>query len=184
MAAGSGEMAAKWYAIQTYAGHENKVKSRIERFISDRDGDAKILQALVPTEEVIELKAGKKVKAERRLYPGYILVEMEMDEETVNIINGIQGVMKFVGAGRKPHPLTDKEMARVMGRMEEVRTQPVVSDMPYRIGDVVEIIDGPFTGFVGSVDEVFPEKGKVKVVVTLFGRPTTIELDTIQLKSV
>jgi transcriptional antiterminator NusG len=176
-------MASKWYAIQTYASHENKVKSRIERYIADRVDDSKIYQVLVPTEEVVELKAGKKVKTERRLYPGYVLVEMDMDEETLNIINSIQGVMKFVGSDRKPYPLTDKEMARVMGRMEEVRTAPVVSDMPYRLNDVIEVMDGPFTGFVGTVDELFPEKGKVKVIVTLFGRPTTVELDCIQLKS-
>jgi transcriptional antiterminator NusG len=173
----------RWYAIQTYAGHENKVKSRIDRYIEDRDADTGIKRVIVPTEEVIELKAGKKVKTERRLYPGYILVEMEMDDETLNVINSIQGVMKFVGSGRKPQPLTDKEMDRVMGRMEEVRTAPVMSDMPYQVSDVVEVIDGPFTGFVGTIDELFPEKGKVKVIVTLFGRPTTVELDCVQLKS-
>jgi transcriptional antiterminator NusG len=159
------------------------VKSRIERYIEDVNGDSKITQVIVPTEEVIELKAGKKVKTERRLYPGYILVEMDMDDETLNVINSIQGVMKFVGSGRKPHPLTEKEMARVMGRMEEVRTAPVMSDMPYQVSDVIEVIDGPFTGFVGTVDELLPEKGKVKVIVTLFGRPTTVELDCIQLKN-
>ncbi len=173
----------KWYAIQTYAGHENKVKSRIDRYIEERDTNSGIKRVIVPTEEVIELKAGKKVKTERRLYPGYILVEMEMDDETLNVINSIQGVMKFVGSGRQPQPLTDKEMDRVMGRMEEVRTAPVMSDMPYQVSDVVEVIDGPFTGFVGTIDELFPEKGKVKVIVTLFGRPTTVELDCVQLKS-
>jgi len=177
-------MSVKWYAIQTYAGHENKVRSRIDRYIQDNEGKSRIYRTLVPTEEVIELKAGKKVKSERRLFPGYILVEMEMDDETLNLLNSIQGVMKFVGIGRRPHPLTDKEMARVMGRMEEVRTAPVMSDIPFQVGDVVEVIDGPFTGFVGTVDELFPEKGKVKVVVTLFGRPTTVELDYIQLKTV
>jgi transcriptional antiterminator NusG len=176
-------MTLKWYAIQTYAGHENKVKSRIDRYIEDRNSDSKIVRVIVPTEEVIELKAGKKVKTERRLYPGYILVEMEMDDETLTVINSIQGVMKFVGSGRKPHPLTKKEMDRVMGRMEEVRTAPVMSDMPFQVSDVVEVIDGPFTGFVGTVDELFPEKGKVKVIVTLFGRPTVVELGCIQLKS-
>ncbi len=176
-------MTLRWYAIQTYAGHENKVKSRIDRYIEDRDGETKVSRVLVPTEEVIELKAGKKVKVERRLYPGYILVEMEMDDETINVVNSIQGVMKFVGSGKLPNPLTEKEMARVMGRMEEVRTTPVMSDMPYQVSDVVEVVDGPFTGFVGTVDELFPEKGKVKVVVTLFGRPTTVELDCVQLKT-
>ncbi len=176
-------MAMKWYAIQTYAGHENKVKSRIERYIEDVNGDSRITSVIVPTEEVIELKAGKKVKTERRLYPGYILVEMDMDDETLNVINSIQGVMKFVGSGRKPQPLTEKEMARVMGRMEEVRTAPVMSDMPYQVSDIVEVIDGPFSGFVGTVDELIPEKGKVKVIMTLFGRPTTVELDCIQLKN-
>ena len=177
-------MALRWYAIQTYAGHENKVKSRIDRYLVDKDGNSRIARVLVPTEEVIELKAGKKVKTERRLYPGYILVEMEMDDETLNLINSVQGVMKFVGSGNNPNPLTDKEISRVMGRMEEVRTQPVVSEMPYRISDIVEVIDGPFTGFVGTVEEIYPEKGKVQVSVTLFGRPTAVELDCIQLKSV
>jgi transcriptional antiterminator NusG len=177
-------MPLKWYAIQTYAGHENKVKSRIDRYIQEKDGDSRITQVIVPTEEVIELKAGKKVKTERRLYPGYILVEMEIDDETLVVINNIQGVMKFVGTGRRPHALTTKEMDRVLGRMEEVRTAPVMSDMPYQVSDVVEVVDGPFTGFVGTVDELFPEKGKVKVIVTLFGRPTIVELDCVQIKGV
>jgi transcriptional antiterminator NusG len=108
---------------------------------------------------------------------------MEMDDESLNLINSIQGVMKLVGPGKRPNPLSEKEINRVIGRMEEVRTAPVVADMPYHAGDVIEVIDGPFTGFVGTVEEVFPEKGKVKVSVTLFGRPTIVELDCVQLKN-
>jgi transcriptional antiterminator NusG len=146
----------RWYAIQTTSGHENKVRNLIQRKI-DADPrspeDRTIRQALVPTQEVVEIKNGKKVNVERKIYPGYVLVEMIMDQETAHAINGIQGVIKFVGHERLPQPLRPEE-----------------------------ITEGPFTDFNGTVEEVLADKGKVRVSVSLFGRPTSVELDYLQLK--
>jgi len=176
----------RWYAIQTTAGHENKVRSLIERKITAdaRPEDEKsIRQAMVPTEEVAEIKNGKKVVVERKKYPGYVLVEMVMNQETMHVINGIQGVIKFVGQGWTPQALRQDEVNRLLGIEEETGTTAPKEDIPFMVGQVVEITEGPFSEFSGTVEEVVPDKGKVRVSVSLFGRPTTVELGYLQLKS-
>jgi transcriptional antiterminator NusG len=174
----------KWYAIQTYSGHESKVFTRLERMIEQGDetqGD--IRQVLIPTEDVYELKKGKKVKTTRRLYPGYILVEMLSNDRALHLINNIQGVIKFLGTDTHPQSISKTEINKILGKMEEAKEAPPPDEIPFRAGDLVEVRDGPFTGFNGTVEDVFPEKGKVKVTVSLFGRPTPIMLDYVQLKS-
>ena len=159
----------QWYAIQTTAGHENKVRGLIDRRIQDdpaAEEERLIRQALVPTEQAAEIKNGKKVTVERKLYPGYVLVEMVLNQDTIHVINGIQGVIKFVGQGWTPQPLRSDEVNRLLGIKEEV-----------------EIMEGPFSDFSGRVEKVIHEKGKVCVSVSLFGRPTTVELDYLQLKA-
>jgi transcriptional antiterminator NusG len=176
----------RWYAIQTTAGHENKVRSLIERRIQDdpRPADDKaIRQALVPTQEVVEIKNGKKVNVERKLYPGYVLVEMVANQETLHVINNIQGVIKFVGTGRDPMPLRQDEVNRLLGVAEAVTETEPREEIPFLVGQVVEIIEGPFSDFSGTVEEVLPDKGKVRVSVSLFGRPTSVELDYLQLRA-
>jgi transcriptional antiterminator NusG len=176
----------RWYAIQTTAGHENKVRSLIERRIQDdpRPDDQKpIRHALVPTEVVPEIKAGKKVTVERKKYPGYVLVEMDMNQETIHTINSIQGVIKFVGTGRLPMALRPEEVNRLLGIEEAVPEEEPTREIPFLIGQVVEITEGPFSDFSGTVEEVIPDKGKVRVAVSLFGRPTSVELDYLQLKA-
>ncbi|HTK51617.1 MAG TPA: transcription termination/antitermination protein NusG [Gemmatimonadaceae bacterium] len=177
----------RWYAIQTTAGHENKVRSLIQRKI---DGDARqpeeraIRQALVPTQDVVEIKNGKKVNVERKLYPGYVLVEMEMNQETAHTINGIQGVIKFVGHdSRFPQPLRPDEVNRLLGIADEAEEEAPKEEIPFLVGQAVAITEGPFTDFNGTVEEVMPDKGKVRVSVSLFGRPTSVELDYLQLKA-
>lgn len=176
----------KWYVLQVYSGHENKVKSRIESLIANPGEDnikAQIDEVMVPMEEVTELKNGKKVKVLRKLYPGYVLVRMLPTEETLHVLGNTQGIIKFAGGGVKPHPLREKEVNKIMRREEKAAGGPVAGDeIPYKIGDFVEVIDGPFTQFNGRIEEIYPEKGKVKVVVSLFGRPTPLELDYLQLK--
>ena len=176
----------RWYAIQTTSGHENKVRSLIQRKI-DQDprpaADRPIRQALVPTQEVVEIKNGKKVSVERKLFPGYVLVEMEMNQETLHVINSIQGVIKFVGHERFPQPLRPEEVNRLLGIAEEVEEQEPVEEIPFLVGQAVAITEGPFTDFNGTVEEVMPDKGKVRVSVSLFGRPTSVELDYLQLKA-
>jgi transcriptional antiterminator NusG len=175
----------RWYAIQTTAGHENKVRSLIQRKLEQdpRAVEEKpIRQALVPTQEVVEIKNGKKVNVERKLYPGYVLVEMVMNQETIHTINSIQGVIKFVGHERLPQPLRPDEVNRLLGIAEEQEEVAPKEEIPFLVGQAVEITEGPFTDFSGTVEEVIVDKGKVRVSVSLFGRPTSVELDYLQLK--
>ena len=178
-------MEHRWYAIQTTSGHENKVRNLIQRKI---DGDPRppedrsIRQALVPTQEVVEIKNGKKVNVERKIYPGYVLVEMMMDQETAHTINGIQGVIKFVGHERLPQPLRPEEVNRLLGITDDAETEEPKEEIPFLVGQAVAITEGPFTDFNGTVEEVIADKGKVRVSVSLFGRPTSVELDYLQLK--
>jgi transcriptional antiterminator NusG len=176
----------RWYAIQTTAGHENKVRSLIQRKIEQDPRPAEerpIRQALVPTQEVVEIKNGKKVNVERKLYPGYVLVEMVMNQETAHVINSIQGVIKFVGHDQRfPQPLRPDEVNRLLGIAEEVEETEPKEEIPFLVGQAVEITEGPFTDFSGTVEEVIADKGKVRVSVSLFGRPTSVELDYLQLR--
>jgi transcriptional antiterminator NusG len=177
----------RWYAIQTTAGHENKVRSLLQRKI---DADARapeerpIRQVLVPTEQVVEIKNGKKVNVERKRFPGYVLVEMDLNQETAHVVNGIQGVIKFVGHdSRFPQPLRPDEVNRLLGVADEAEEETPKEEIPFLVGQAVAITEGPFTDFNGTVEEVMPDKGKVRVSVSLFGRPTSVELDYLQLKA-
>ena len=179
-------MEHRWYAIQTTAGHENKVRSLIERKIgadSRPEEERPIRQALVPIQQVVEIKNGKKVTVDRKVFPGYVLVEMVMNQETMHTINGIQGVIKFVGQGWTPQALRQEEVNRLLGVEEETSDEEPQEEIPFLVGQVVEIMEGPFSDFSGTVEEVVPEKGKVRVSVSLFGRPTTVELDYLQLRA-
>ncbi len=141
-----------------------------------------IRQALVPTEQVVEIKNGKKVTVERKVFPGYVLVEMAVSEETLHTINAIQGVIKFVGKDRDPQPLRDDEVKRLLGIAVEEEVAVPKEEIPFLVGQAVAVTDGPFTDFNGTVEEVMADKGKVRVMVSLFGRPTSVELDYLQLK--
>ena len=178
-------MEHRFYAIQTTAGHENKVRSLIQRKIEadPRSPEERVIrQALVPTQEVVEIKNGKKVTVERKIFPGYVLVEMLMTQETLHTINGIQGVIKFVGHERLPQPLRPEEVNRLLGIADEVEEAAPKEEIPFLVGQAVAITEGPFTDFNGTVEEVMADKGKVRVSVSLFGRPTSVELDYLQLK--
>ena len=179
-------MEHRWYAVQTTSGHENKVRSLIQRKI-DADPhppeERSIRQALVPTQEVVEIKNGKKVNVERKIYPGYVLVEMVMDQDTIHVLTGIQGVIKFVGHERNlPQPLRPDEVNRLLGIAADAGNEEPKEEIPFLVGQAVAITEGPFTDFNGTVEEVMADKGKVRVSVSLFGRPTSVELDYLQLK--
>ena len=178
-------MSHRWYAVQTTSGHENKVRTLVQRKIDADPASADqrlIRQALVPTEQVVEIKNGKKVTVDRKVYPGYVLVEMVMGEETLHTINAIQGVIKFVGKDRDPQPLRDEEVNRLLGIAVEEEVAEPKEEIPFLVGQAVAITEGPFTDFNGTVEEVMADKGKVRVSVSLFGRPTSVELDYLQLK--
>ncbi len=178
---------AKWYAIQTYSGHENKVQRLIQRRIDEEQGEPEekqIQEVLVPTQDVVEIRNGKRVNVTRRLYPGYVLVKMVYNQRTAHLVNSIQGVLKFLGTGAEPQPLRDEELNKILGleAAEAEVAESAAEPIPFTVGQVVEVIEGPFNDFSGTVQEVYPDKGKVKVEVSIFGRPTSIELDYTQLK--
>ena len=178
-------MEYRWFAVQTTAGHENKVRTLLQKRIEEdpRPADQKLVrQALVPTQEAIEIKNGKKVVVERKLYPGYVLIETTMSQEAQHLVNSVQGVIKFVGTGRAPQPLRPEEVNRLLGIAEETTETTPKEEIPFMVGQAVEITEGPFADFSGTVEEIIAEKGKVKVSVSLFGRPTTVEMDYLQLR--
>src|SRR6478736_4825372 len=172
-------METRWYAIQTTAGHENKVRGLIQQRIAEdpRPADQKLIR-----QAVVEIKNGKKVTVERKLYPGYVLVDMQMGQEALHVINSIQGVIKFVAQGKYPSPLRQEEVNRLLGVVEEAVSAETKEEIPFLVGQAVEITEGPFADFSGTVEEILADKGKVKVKVSLFGRPTTVELDYLQLR--
>lgn len=176
----------EWYALQTYSGHEKKVKTLLELKIADivlEEGEEPpIREVIVPTQEVVEIKGGKRVKSTKRLYPGYVLIQMLMNQNTMYIVNSVPGVIKFVGGGDEPQPLKAEEINKILGIADELEEAGPEQEIPFRPGQVVEVMEGPFSDFSGTVEEVFAEKGKVRVQVSLFGRPTSVELDYTQLE--
>ena len=172
----------RWYVVHTYSGRENKVRETIERLIKNSGIQERFGKVLVATEEVAEMKKGKKKVSHRKLFPSYILVEMEMGEETWGLIENVPGVTHFVGDIKKPFPIPKKEVDRILGRME--KKEGIVPEVPFTLGEHVHVVDGPFADFTGVVDEINPERGKVKVLVSIFGRETPVELDFLQVKIV
>lgn len=170
--------AAKWYVVHTYSGYENKVATNIEKVVENRRLDDLILEVRVPTEKVTEIKDNKKHEVERKIFPGYVLVKMVMTDDSWYVVRNTRGVTGFVGPGSKPVPLTNDE---VLALGVEKREQVEVS---YKVGDSVKIIDGPLEGFIGTVEELDTEKNKVKVVVSMFGRETPVELELSQALAV
>ena len=161
---------AKWYVVHTYLGYENKVKANLEMTIANRGLEEYIMDIQIPMEEVVEVKDDEKRVVTRKKFPGYIIVKMIMNDETWYIVRNTRGVTGFVGPGSKPVPLTDEEVDK-MG----IEQQTII--LNYGVGDSVKIKDGPLENFVGIVDEISMEKRKVKVVVSMFGRETPVELD-------
>ena len=171
----------KWYVVHTYSGHENKVKSYIEAAKENIDVGDKIGRVIVPTEEVVEMKDGRKTTSLKKFLPSYLLVELDMDKEALYFVTSVPGVTSFVGPGRKPQPLREEEVNRILGQIER-RPVEETSDVPYQVGDRVKVIDGPFSDFIGLVDDINPEKSKIKVMVSIFGRNTPVELDVLQVE--
>jgi transcriptional antiterminator NusG len=163
-----------------YSGFENKVKASLEERVASSSNPKKFGKVVVPTEEVVELVKGKRKTSARKFYPGYILVHMELDDETWHIVNNTAKVTGFLGGRSRPTPLSDEEAERILSRMEAGKLKPKPKYF-FESGDEVRVIDGPFTNFNGTVEEVNPEKGKIKVLVSIFGRSTPVELDFVQV---
>lgn len=174
-------MSLRWYVVHVYSGFESKVKAALQDRIAASPHPGKFGDVVVPTEEVVELVKGKRKTSSRKFYPGYILVRMELDDETWHIVNNTAKVTGFLGGRQKPAPLSDAEAEQIIKRMEAGKRQPQPKYL-FEIGDDIRVIDGPFTNFNGTVEEVNQEKGKIKVLVSIFGRATPVELDFVQVQ--
>jgi transcriptional antiterminator NusG len=168
----------KWYVIHTYSGHEERVKKNLEQRVKFIDTGTDIAQVVIPTEEEIEVKAGRRRTITRKILPGYVLVQMKMDENTWSVVRNTPGVTGFVGSDNVPTPLQEKEVSEILKQMSAEAPKVKVG---FRKGQSVRVTDGPFIDFVGVVDEINTEKGKVKVLLSLFGQETPVELDFLQI---
>jgi len=170
---------ARWYIIHTYVGHEDKVKNKLEQRIKSMDAGTRILRVEIPKENEIEIRSGQRRTVEKKMFPGYLMVQMAMDHESWKVVRETPGVTGFVGDGKEATPLEDHEADRILKQKEEGVAQVKIR---FKKGENVRVVDGPFTDFIGTVDEINMGKGKVKVMLTLFGRETSVELDFLQVE--
>ena len=168
-----------WFVIHTHSGHEERVKKNLEQRMKLMDSEDEIFQIVVPTEDEVEVRSGQRRTVAKKILPGYVLVQMKMSDQSWNMVRNTPGVTGFVGSGSKPVPLQEEEIGQILKQME-VETPKV--KVGFKAGQSIRVIDGPFTDFVGIVDEISTEKGKVKVLLSLFGRETPVELDFLQVE--
>lgn len=171
----------KWYIVQTLTGQEDKVKSRIETTVDELGLKERILRVLVPEEETVEIKGDKRVERKRKMYPGYVFVEMILDEDTWYKIRSTAGVARFIGGKTSPVPVTDREMQRVLKQLGIKEKEITVE---FSVGEPVRIISGSFRGYTGSVSEIYPTKSKLKAMINIFGRDTSVEVDFDRVEKV
>jgi len=176
-------MAKQWYAIHTYTGYENKVKTTIEHRVQMEGFRDMVSKVVIPQKRHVEIKGGKKHEVMRNIMPGYIFIEMEPEDEIFALVQKVPGVSAFLGEGDKPTPLPESEVTNVLETIEE-RGDRARATIQYRVTDQVKVIEGPFANFIGIVEHVDQEKGKLKVMVSIFGRPTSVELDVLQVEAV
>ncbi len=172
----------KWYSLRVISGQEEKVKKHIEFEVEDNNISEKVGSVIVPMETVLEMKDGKKRVKNKVFFPGYIFIEVEMDGQVQHVINNAAGVISFVGPKNHPVPLKNAEVDRIKARLEKEHEEVEIVEIPFKTGDAVKISDGPFADFVGFIEEINEEKQKIKVLVSIFGRETPVELDFLQVK--
>jgi len=169
---------AKWYVVHTYSGHENKVSANLKQRIETMKLADKIFDIVVPTRNIVTVKHGKKEEQKEKIFPGYILVKMVLDDASWLAVRTTQGVTAFVGAGNKPTPISEKEVGTILKFMQMEAPKYKTT---FSLGEAVKIVDGPFADFLGSIESIDEEKGKIKVLVSIFGRETPVELDFLQV---
>ena len=180
-----GEKETRWYIVHTYSGHEDRVKRNLDQRVASMDVQDKIFQVVVPTEEEIEIRDGRRRSVRRKVFPGYILIQMNMDDSSWHVVRDTPGVTGFVSSEDeresrpKPVPLEQKEVDKILKQMESEAPRVKVG---YTLGQSVRITDGPFTDFIGIVDQVLDDRGKVRILVSFFGRETPVELDFLQVE--
>ena len=168
-----------WFVVHTYSGYEERVKRNLEQRIKFMDAGDEISQVIIPTEEEIEVRNGQRQMVTKKILPGYILIQMRLNDQSWNIVRNTPGVTGFVGGGNKPAPLKEEEINQILKQMAAEAPKVKVG---FRKGQSIRVTDGPFIDFVGVVDEISPEKGKAKVLLSLFGRETPVELDFLQME--
>jgi transcriptional antiterminator NusG len=173
----------RWYVVHTYSGHENKVRENIQKMINASSIRDHFGQIVVPTEEVAEMKKGKKTITTKKFFPSYIMIEMNMSDEAFHLVTDLPGVTGFVGTSSGPQPLTKPEVERILGRMDKEK-QTIIPEIPFTLGEHIRIKDGPFSDFTGVIDEINAERGKLRVLVSIFGRETPVELDFLQVENI
>jgi transcriptional antiterminator NusG len=176
------ENSVQWFVVHTLTGHEQKVKRILEKTIHEKGVDKSFGKIVIPVENLVKIRKGKRVIEERRLYPGYIVIEMEGNDENLRLVNSIPGVTHFLGSKTKPIALVKDEIDALLAQVEESK-EKVVTKIPFAKGEKVTVIDGPFADFIGMIEDVYPEREKVKVLIIIFGRATPIELGFLQLKT-
>jgi transcriptional antiterminator NusG len=174
-------MAKQWYVVHTFSGYEQKVKAALEERVRSMGKAEQFGEILVPVEKVMELVKGKKKTSSRKFFPGYILVQMELDDETWHVVKETPKVTGFVGGSTHPPPVSDEEVKAITQQMEEGAIKPKPRVL-FSVGESVKVVDGPFVDFNGIVEEVRPEKGKLRVLISIFGRATPVELDFVQVE--
>ncbi len=172
----------KWYVLRTFSGHEKKVKAHLESEIELQGLEERLSQILIPTEKVFEMRQGKKRTRDKKFFPGYLLIEAVLDSTLKHIVSGIPSVIGFLTTGDEPTALQPDEVNRILGKLDAAREQGEQPEIPFKAGDRVKVVDGPFNNFSGAVEEVYPDKMKVKVMVSIFGRRTPLELDYLQVE--
>ncbi|NNU15413.1 transcription termination/antitermination protein NusG [Parvularcula sp. ZS-1/3] len=172
---------AKWYIVHAYSNFEKKVADAIKAAAEEKGLAEMFEEVMVPTEEVVEVRRGRKVNTERRYFPGYVLVKMVMNDQTYHVVNETNKVTGFLGQGKKPLPVSQKEVDRILGTMEESEAAPSIPTVIYEVGEMVKVIDGPFASFSGVVEDVDQENARLKVSVSIFGRATPVELEYHQV---
>jgi transcriptional antiterminator NusG len=181
--AGQGQDERHWYAIHTYSGYENKVKSHLEARINSMEMRNKIFRVIVPMEEEVEIKQGQRRTVQRKVFPGYVLVEMIMSDEAWYVVRNTPGVTSFVGSGTRPVPLQDHEIASILKQVTKETEKPKAK-VNFAKGQSVRVIDGPFTEFIGTVSDINMDRNKVTVLVSFFGRETPVVLDFLQVEKI
>ena len=171
----------RWYIVHTYSGHENKVKVNLEKRIEYMNMGEKIFRIEVPQKTITQVRSGKKTKKEEKIFPGYVLVEMIMDDDSWYVVRHTAGVTKFVGTAKKPIPAKDSEIKKIIHRGQQTTTK---IELDVKVGDKVRIISGPFAEFIGDITEVYPDKSKLRAMVSIFGRETPVELEYKQIQKV
>jgi transcriptional antiterminator NusG len=172
----------KWFVVHTLSGHEQKVNRYLLAAAREKGLEDQITDILIPTEDIVEMRRGKRRTVQRKFFPSYIIIQMELTKESIALVNSTPGITNFLMAGGKPVPISEEELDRIKARTDGISASEHKIEIPFNVGDVVKVIDGPFRDFSGAISEINPERGKIKIMVSIFGRLTPVEVDFLQVK--